>query len=48
MKVLIDADACPVVDIAVNICRKHGIPCLLLCEIRMMFLVMLFAVGALV
>ena len=32
MKVLIDADACPVVDIAVNICRKHGIPCLLLCD----------------
>lgn len=32
MKVLIDADACPVVDIAVSLCRKQGIPCLLLCD----------------
>ena len=32
MKVLIDADACPVVDIAVRLCKKHGIPCLLLCD----------------
>ena len=32
MKVLIDADACPVVDIAVRLCRKAGIPCLLLCD----------------
>ena len=32
MKVLIDADACPVVDIAVKLCAKHGIPCLLLCD----------------
>lgn len=32
MKVLIDADACPVVDIAVKLCKKHGIPCLLLCD----------------
>ena len=32
MKVLIDADACPVVDIAVRICRMHGIPCFLLCD----------------
>ena len=32
MKVLIDADACPVVDIAVNLCKKHGVPCLLLCD----------------
>ena len=32
MKVLIDADACPVVDIAVRLCKQHGIPCLLLCD----------------
>ena len=32
MRVLIDADACPVVDIAVSLCRKYGIPCLLLCD----------------
>ena len=32
MKVLIDADACPVVDIAVMLCKKHGIPCFLLCD----------------
>ena len=32
MKVLIDADACPVVDIAVKLCVKHSIPCLLLCD----------------
>lgn len=32
MKVLIDADGCPVVDIAVRLCRKHLIPCLILCD----------------
>ena len=32
MKVLIDADACPVVDIAVALCRTHKMPCLLLCD----------------
>ena len=32
MKVLIDADACPVVDIAVSLCREYHIPCLLLCD----------------
>ena len=32
MKVLIDADACPVTDIAVKLCLKHGISCLLLCD----------------
>lgn len=32
MKVLIDADGCPVVDIAVEQCRKFGIPCLILCD----------------
>ena len=32
MKVLIDADACPVVDIAVRLCKSHGVTCLLLCD----------------
>lgn len=32
MKVLIDADACPVVDIAVSACKKHGIACVLCCD----------------
>jgi len=32
VNVLIDADACPVVDIAVRLCKQHGIPCLLLCD----------------
>ena len=32
MKVLIDADACPVVDIAVGLCKEFQIPCLLLCD----------------
>ena len=32
MKVLIDADGCPVVDIAVRLCRKFHIPCVLLCD----------------
>lgn len=32
MYVLIDADACPVVDIAVSACRQFHVPCLLLCD----------------
>ena len=32
MKVLIDADACPVTDIAVQLCVKYKIPCILLCD----------------
>ena len=32
MKDLIDADACPVVDIAVKLCKQEDIPCLLLCD----------------
>ena len=32
MKVLIDADACPVVDIAVSLCREFQTECLLLCD----------------
>lgn len=32
MKLLIDADGCPVVGIAVDLCRQFHIPCLLLCD----------------
>ena len=32
MKVLIDADACPVVDIAVKLCVKNNIDCILFCD----------------
>ena len=32
MKLLIDADGCPVVDIAVKLAKERGIPCLLLCD----------------
>lgn len=32
MKVLIDADGCPVVDIAVRLCKHFHIPCVLLCD----------------
>jgi len=32
MKVLMDADACPVVDIAVKLCKEFHIPCYLLCD----------------
>lgn len=32
MKVLIDADACPVVDIAVSECKKQGVSCVLICD----------------
>lgn len=32
MKVLIDADGCPVVDIAVSLCVQFRVPCLLLCD----------------
>ncbi len=32
MRVLIDADACPVVSLAVTLCRQYNIPCILLCD----------------
>lgn len=32
MKVLIDADGCPVTDIAIRLCREAHIPCLILCD----------------
>lgn len=32
MKVLIDADGCPIVDIAIQICTKYTVSCLLICD----------------
>lgn len=32
MKVLVDADACPVVDITVRLCKQYGVSCLLFCD----------------
>lgn len=32
MKILIDADGCPVVDIAVRLCREYEVSCLILCD----------------
>ena len=32
MRVLIDADGCPVVDITVKVCRSAGVECVLLCD----------------
>lgn len=32
MKILVDADGCPVVDIVVRLSEKYGLPCLLLCD----------------
>lgn len=32
MKILVDADGCPVVDIAVGLAKKYARPCLLLCD----------------
>lgn len=32
MKICIDADACPVVDIAVNLCKEYKKPCILYCD----------------
>jgi len=32
MELFIDADGCPVTNIAVSLAKKHGIPCTLLCD----------------
>ena len=32
MKVFVDADACPVVDITVKLCQSAGVDCVLLCD----------------
>ena len=37
MKVLIDADGCPVVDITVRLANKHHIDCFILCDTSHVF-----------
>ena len=32
MKVLIDADACPVTDLTISLCVKHNVPCYIVCD----------------
>lgn len=32
MRVLIDADGCPVVDITVRLAQQYGVPCVILCD----------------
>ena len=32
MKILIDADGCPVVDITVEVSKKYGVECILICD----------------
>lgn len=32
MKILIDADGCPVVDLTVRLAEKYGIECTILCD----------------
>ena len=32
MKIYIDADGCPVVDIALKAAKKYGIPCVIICD----------------
>lgn len=37
MKVLIDADGCPVVQIAVQMCKQYAVECVLLCDTAHVF-----------
>lgn len=37
MRILIDADGCPVVDIAVKIAKENGVECLILCDTAHLF-----------
>lgn len=32
MKIIIDADACPVTDLAINIAKKYNLECLIVCD----------------
>lgn len=32
MKILVDADGCPVVDITIEISKKYGVECILICD----------------
>ena len=37
MKILIDADGCPVVDIAVRLAKENGVDCYILCDTSHVF-----------
>ena len=37
MKILIDADGCPVVDICIKSAKRHEIECLILCDTSHIF-----------
>jgi uncharacterized protein YaiI (UPF0178 family) len=37
MRILIDADGCPVVDIAVRLAKKHHVECIILCDTSHVF-----------
>ena len=37
MKILIDADGCPVVDLTVRLAEKYGIECTILCDTSHIF-----------
>jgi len=37
LRILIDADGCPVVDAAVRLAKKHGAECLILCDTAHVF-----------
>ena len=32
MKIYIDADGCPVVDLTINTAKKYGVECVILCD----------------
>lgn len=32
MTLFIDADGCPVVDIAIKVAKEHNVPCVLICD----------------
>ena len=37
MKILIDADGCPVVDLSVAAAKKHGVECVIICDTSHVF-----------
>ncbi len=37
MKIFIDADGCPVIDITVRLAEKYGIPCVAVCDTSHLF-----------
>ena len=37
MKILIDADGCPVVDVTIGIAKRYGVECLILCDTSHIF-----------